>query len=349
METAHLLLQDGSLFEGFFPISPIENSVVGEIVFTTGMTGYVETLTDPSYAGQIIVFTYPLIGNYGVPPREKWESEKIHAAGVVIGQLSDEAHHAESEITFLEWLKQQNVPLICDVDTRALTKKLRSRGTMMGALTNKSSLSLPNAIPLETIQSVPIDKPKLYGKGKKRVLLIDCGVKNRILNHLLSFPIEVLRVPPGYDFSNEKYDGVMLSNGPGDPQQWPEAIAMVEKLLEGDKPVFGICLGMQLLALAAGSKTYKLSYGHRGQNHPCYSYEDQKCFLTSQNHGYAVDEKTLPKDWVVTHRHLNDQSIAGISHQKQPFFAVQFHPEAAPGPRETHILFEKFYQMIQAT
>ena len=276
LDRAHLLLQDGRFFEGALPLSTqaaiVDGgfSFFGEVVFTTGMTGYVETLTDPSYAGQIVVFTYPLIGNYGVPEPAKWESDRVQAAGVILAGVPSDAFHAEAKHSLLEYLEEQNVPLLCDVDTRALTKVLRSHGTMMGAITKKRELSFPAGIPDERVRSVAIKEPKLYGKGPKRVVLIDCGAKQRILRHLLAFPLEVLVVPPGYDFTAEKFDGVLLSNGPGDPRQWPDAILSVRKLLEQNVPIFGICLGMQLLALAAGGATYKLPYGHRGQNHPCY-------------------------------------------------------------------------------
>lgn len=313
--------------------------ISGEVVFNTGMTGYVETLTDPSYAGQILVFTYPLIGNYGVH-KDKWESKKVYARAVVVENLIDGYSHPKSYESFSQWLKKQNVPILSGVDTRELTQHLRTKGTMKGILqTDSSNKKVP-----ETEQPfITISEPKIYNHGaKKKVILLDCGAKENIVRSLVNRGLCVKRVPYDYDFTDEDYDGVVLSNGPGDPNDYKSSIDIVAKCLKGSKAVFGICLGNQLMSLAAGAKTYKLKFGHRGHNQPCMDEKNKKCYITSQNHGYAIDEKSLPKDWKVLFRNLNDNSVEGIYHISKPFFSVQFHPESAPGPTDTEYLFDKF-------
>ncbi len=339
---AKLVLKDGKSFTGEVPIWQ-EDSEAAEVVFNTGMTGYVESLTDPSYANQILTFTYPLIGNYGVHDTS-WESEKIHAKGVILSSLVNDYSHPLSSQSFLEWLKAQKVPLIFNLDTRALTRHLRTTGVVNGYIaSNQTKRSFKADKPL-----VSIDKPKLYKtKGAvKTVVLIDCGAKENIVRSLQSKKLNVLRVPHDYDFMQEKFDGVMLSNGPGDPENYQPSINTVKKLLEGNKAVFGICLGSQLMSLAAGAKTYKLKYGHRGHNQPCRDMKTGKCYITSQNHGYAVKAKTLPKDWEVYFYNLNDGSVEGIIHRSKPFFSVQFHPEASPGPTDSAWLFDKFVESL---
>lgn len=337
-QPAKLYLSDGVKFDGFSLTGEIE-SCTGEVVFNTGMTGYVESLTDPSYANQILVFTYPMIGNYGVQLGDT-ESPKLQVSGVIVSQLALEGSHEDSTSSLIEWLSSQGIPLLSGVDTRALTKHLRTRGTMLGGFSTKK---------LDTSKIVlgpnpkVIDKPITYNsKGKKSVILVDCGAKDNILQSLIGMDLKVLRVPSDYDYTSEKYDGVVLSNGPGDPTDYPETIAVARQALKGKKPVFGICLGNQIMALAAGAKTYKLPFGHRGHNQPCMELETERCFITSQNHGYAIDEKSMPKDWVVSFRNLNDKSVEGIRHKTKPFFSVQFHPEACPGPTDTEWLFDKF-------
>jgi carbamoyl-phosphate synthase small subunit len=309
------------------------------------MTGYVESLTDPSYANQILTFTYPLIGNYGVH-QARWESERIYAKGVVVSEQTLGWSHPKSVESFLQWLKDQNVALIHGVDTRELTRHLRSRGVVNGVITSKRTPKSPFKVekPL-----VSIDKPKLYKtKGAtKTVILLDCGAKENIVRSLNSRKLNVLRVPHDWDISKEKYDGVMLSNGPGDPVDYQPSIASIGRLLKGNKPVFGICLGSQLMSLAAGAKTYKLKFGHRGHNQPCRDELTGKCYITSQNHGYAVDKSTIPKDWKAYFTNLNDGSVEGIIHKTKPFFSVQFHPEAAPGPTDTEWLFDKFVESLK--
>lgn len=337
-----LYLNDGQIFEGQAPEWQTDR-YIGEVVFNTGMTGYVESLTDPSYANQILTFTYPMIGNYGVQPGDS-ESGKIQVSGVIVSDLALQGSHSQSVSSLLEWLRSQNIPILTGVDTRALTKHLRSKGTMLGAI----SAQPMNARGLKlSLKQVTVDKPVVYNpQHKKKVILVDCGAKDNILRSLLELPVQVLRVPVDYDYTKESYDGVLLSNGPGDPTDYPETIAIARKALKKGKPVFGICLGTQIMALAAGAKTYKLLFGHRGHNQPCMDESSQRCYITSQNHGYAIDEKTLPKDWQVSFRNLNDNSVEGISHRTKPFFSVQFHPEACPGPTDTAWLFERFAKAL---
>jgi carbamoyl-phosphate synthase small subunit len=341
-QPSKLYLSDGAVFEGRAPAWQ-SGSYAGEVVFNTGMTGYIESLTDPSYAGQILVFTYPLIGNYGVQPAVG-ESAKIQVNGVIVTEAALKWSHSGSEISLLEWLKSQNVPILSGVDTRALTKHLRTRGSMIGAISSEP-VKLDN---LELDFSAPtIDKPIIYNEGKARkVILVDCGAKDNILRSLLKLPVQVKKVPADYDYTNEDYDGVLLSNGPGDPEDYKKTIEVARKALKKGRPVFGICLGSQIMALAAGAKTYKLVFGHRGHNQPCIESGSNRCYITSQNHGYAVDEKSLPADWRVNYRNLNDNSVEGIEHKTKPFFSVQFHPEACPGPTDTSWLFERFYQTV---
>lgn len=346
--SAHVVLQSGEVFCGEAPAHQADVSF-GEIVFTTGMVGYTEALTDPSYAGQILVFTYPLMGNYGVSQLETWESQKIHARGVIMSELSTiySNHAATSSLT--EWLNAQGIPYLTGVDTRALTKCLRTKGVVPGAIA-KSHIKpekFENFEHIDWVHEVSIKEPQYYGSGDKTIIAIDCGMKENILRSLLQFPVRIKRVPYNYDFTNEEYDGVFISNGPGDPMRCQETVAIVRKVLAKKKPTFGICLGTQLMALAVGGKTYKLMFGHRSHNQPCLHLENNRAFLTSQNHGYAVDEKSLPSDWRVMFRNLNDQSVAGIIHETLPFFSVQFHPEAAPGPEDTQWLFEKFFESMR--
>ncbi len=347
MNASRLVLESGEEFAGFSP-SWQNDLYFGEVVFSTGMTGYVESLTDPSYAGQILTFTYPLIGNYGVPSSEMWESEKAQACGVVVGTTSPWMSHWDAECPFLEWLKEQRVPLITGVDTRALTKVLRRQGVAAGAILcgKKKIKTFPDQSQRHFVQEVSSLEKEVYGSGKKKVIAVDCGMKNNILRCLTKWPIRVVKVPHDYDYTEEEYDGLFLSNGPGDPLMCGKTVAILKKALEKKKPTFGICLGAQLMALAIGGKTYKLPFGHRGHNQPCRNLETDQCLLTSQNHGYAIDEKTLPKGWRVSFRNMNDGSVEGIRHKTLPYFAVQFHPESSPGPTDAEYLFETFYKML---
>ena len=342
---ACLRLADGSMWHGLSCAA--HASVCGEVVFNTGMMGYVETLTDPSYAGQILVFTYPLIGNYGVPQRTRWESKKIQVRGVVVTHLAHAWSHWQGTQAFSAWLASQRIPCLTAIDTRALTLRLRTHGVMLGAIEQTGA-----AVTIEdphTTNLVATVSPKTIiasGRGKKKVILVDCGAKESIARELIARGLMVVRVPYNYDYTTLKAAGIVVSNGPGDPTQCKATIAILKKNLERNRPVFGICLGSQLMGLAAGSATYKLPYGHRGQNQPCVVEGSARCVLTSQNHGYAVREKTLPRDWRVSFRNANDGTVEGIAHRTRPFFSVQFHPEAHPGPNDTNYLFDEFVKLL---
>lgn len=343
-----LVLANNQEFYGYSP-SWQKDTTFGEVVFNTGMTGYEETLTDPSYSGQILTFTFPILGNYGVGDGVSFESEKIHVKGVICQTVYDKPTHYLSNKTFLDWLKEHNIPIIWGIDTRELTKVIRSHGVIQGAImdiNSSSPKSFEDSMEIDWVSHVSPKTVTTHGSGKYKVILVDCGSKANILNNLLKFDTQVTVVPFDYDYTNLNYDGVFLSNGPGDPKLCTKTIDVLKKVLQADKPVYGICLGSQLMSLAVGANTYKLKFGHRGQNQPCIDVETKKCYLTSQNHGYAVDEETLPCDWVVSYKNLNDQTVAGIKHKSKPFNAVQFHPEAAPGPEDTFFFFEEFINLI---
>ena len=340
-----LILQDKTVFEGTSFGAPVDIS--GEVVFNTGMTGYVESFTDPSYAGQIVVLTYPLVGNYGVPSKETWESEKMQIAGLVVSEYSEQYSHHDAKESLAEWLKASGVPAITGVDTRALTKKLREHGVMLGVLTEKGhpmSFFDPNENNL--VAKVSIKEKKIYGNGPKKIIAIDCGMKENIVRSLMRYETTVIRVPWNYDFTNDEYDALFISNGPGDPTQCIATIEHIRKAMAANKPILGICLGNQLLALAAGAKTFKLKYGHRGQNQPAIESTSGRCYITSQNHGFAVDTKTLPQGWEEWFKNANDGSNEGIRHKSKPWRSVQFHPEACPGPTDTAWIFDEFIQSI---
>ena len=348
-----LILEDGTIFEGSAFGSNEETA--GEVVFNTGMVGYPETLTDPSYKGQILVLTYPLIGNYGVPKADMqngfdqaFESERIQISGLIVSQASSEHNHWNSAKSLHQWLKEHNIPAIEGVDTRALTKRLRKKGSMLGRLSfngKKGGFYDPNQDNL--VKDVSVKSPRTIGNGPKRIILIDCGCKNSILQNLLKRETTITRVPWDYDFLDERFDGLLISNGPGNPKMCGKTITYVQRALERQKPVFGICLGNQILSLAAGADTYKLKFGHRSQNQPCIRAGTKQCFITSQNHGYAVDQNTLPSGWEPWFENANDATNEGIRHKKYPFYSIQFHPEAAPGPMDTEFLFDEFIGSMQ--
>ena len=354
-KTARLILEDGTQFEGYS--FGAETSVSGEVVFNTAMTGYPESLTDPSYSGQILVSTYPLIGNYGVPQFTEqdgllrfFESDRIHIRALVVSDYSFEHSHWNASESLGQWLKDNGVPGIWGVDTRRITKIIRERGVMLGKLVIEGSPEPagfvdPNKENLAALVSTK--QVETYGNGKYRIVLVDCGCKYNIVRCLTKRNATVIRVPWDYDFTQIDYDGVMLSNGPGDPQQCGATIANIRKAIALGKPIFGICLGNQLLSIAAGATTFKLKYGHRSHNQPALMVGTDRAVITSQNHGFAVDTTTLDEGWEPYFVNLNDGTSEGIRHRTKPFFSVQFHPEASGGPVDTEFLFDDFIQNIE--
>jgi carbamoyl-phosphate synthase small subunit len=367
---AVLLLEDGTFFIGHgFGAT---RKTTGEVVFSTSMVGYPEALTDPSYKGQILTLTYPLVGNYGVPPYDLnfglplyFESERIQVQGLVIHELCEEPYHWASTRTLNKWLSDEGIPGICGIDTRRLTKKLRTRGVMLGILQVceagedldldnllKEAKNIPDPNLTDLVREVTVKEPAHYKvEGKNTVVLIDTGVKNSILRNFLKRGISVVRVP--YDFSAKeileyKPNGVVVSNGPGDPKKCVETINCVKELVE-KVPVMGICLGNQVLTLAMGGDTYKMKFGHRSQNQPALDLKTNRCYITTQNHGYAVDEKCLETSplecWFLN---ANDKTVEGVKHRNKPVFAVQWHPEASPGPYDTGFLFDTFAKLMEA-
>lgn len=353
LKKARLVLQDGTIFEG--TSFGYEQSVSGEVVFYTAMTGYPESLTDPSYKGQILVPTYPMIGNYGVPLGDKkdglpafFESDKIHCTALVISDYSFAYSHWNSEKSLGQWLKDQKVPGLFGIDTRALTKKLREHGAMLGKIIfTGQDVDFYDPNKENIVAQVSTSEIKEYGNGKYKVVLVDCGVKYNIIRHLLKRDVTVKRVPWNYDFTEEECDGIFLSNGPGDPAQCGETIENIRKMLGKHIPIMGICLGNQLMARAAGAETYKLKYGHRSHNQPVMEPGKNRCYITSQNHGFAIDDKTLPEDWEPLFVNVNDGTNEGIRHKSKPFFSAQFHPEASSGPVDTEYLFDEFIKNIE--
>jgi carbamoyl-phosphate synthase small subunit len=348
-----LVLEDGSEVVG--QSFGYEGSVNGEVVFNTAMTGYPESLTDPSYKGQILVLTYPLVGNYGVPGESLenellsfFESNGLHISALIISDYSFEYSHWNANKSLSKWLKDNKVPGIYGVDTRQLTKKLREAGTMLGkVIFDNEDVEWYNPDLDHLVAQVSTTERKVYGKGKYKIVLIDCGVKYNIIRYLLSKDTTVIRVPHDYDISKEEYDGLFISNGPGDPKKCDVTIANLSKAFEKDVPIMGICLGNQLMALASGANTYKLKYGHRSHNQPVIKVGTQKAYITSQNHGFAIDNSTLGKDWEPYFINLNDNTNEGMRHKTKPFFSSQFHPEASGGPTDTDFLFSDFIAEVK--
>jgi len=347
-----LVLEDGSVFEGYSFGCP--EGASGEVVFNTGMVGYPESLSDPSYKGQILVLAYPLIGNYGIPRCNglnglamPFESHRIQIQGLVVSQYSAQYSHWNAAKSLADWLKEHGVPALYGVDTRMLTKCLREKGIMLGKIVlSDENLELHDPNNENLVSLVSVKQPIRYEGGKKKVVVIDCGCKNSIIRSLLDRGVTVIRVPWDYDFYCEDFDGVLISNGPGDPKMCRTTIATVKKVMDGNYPIFGLCLGHQILALAAGADTYKLKFGHRSQNQPCMEAGTQRCYMTSQNHGFAVVNETLPEGWEPWFTNANDGSNEGIRHRTRPFMSVQFHPEAAPGPVDTGHLFDEFLRVL---
>ncbi len=352
---ATLTLSNGTTLTGesFGAQTPVS----GEVVFSTAMTGYPESLTDPSYQGQILTLTFPLEGNYGVPSDELdangisrlLESEKVQINGLIVADYSEQFSHWNAKGSLADWLIRNNVPAITGIDTRALTKLLRENGSMLGKITIGDSVdNTPMYDPAgeNLIGKASCKEVVTYGNGKYRVVLVDCGVKHNIIRCLLKRDVTVVRVPWNYDFTTLEYDGLFISNGPGSPAHCDVTVANIRKALSGSKPIFGICMGNQLLSLASGAKVYKLKYGHRSHNQPVQHVPSGRCFVTSQNHGYAVDNATIPTDWEPLFVNLNDGTNEGIRHKTKPFFSAQFHPEAASGPTDTEFLFDEFVKLL---
>lgn len=359
VKDAILTLEDGSLFAG--KSFGYEKAVAGEVVFNTAMVGYPESLTDPSYAGQLMVLTYPLIGNYGVPDTaigadgisKEMESERIHASALIVGEYSEDYCHWNACETLGEWLKREKIPAITGIDTRQLTKRLREHGVMLGKITFPDSEENPTAAydGINFVDKVSCKEIIRYNEGaSKKVVLVDCGVKHNIIRCLASRGVEVIRVPWDYDFNNLDFDGLFISNGPGNPDMCEETVMNIRKFISEteSRPCMGICMGNQLLAKATGARIYKLTYGHRSHNQPVRQIGTNRCFITSQNHGYAVDGSTLGSDWRELFINMNDGSNEGIIHKTKPWMSAQFHPEACSGPVDTEFLFDEFVKLLNS-
>lgn len=364
---AKLILSDNTKYEAKSFGAPTSKS--GEVVFATGMVGYPESLTDPSYKGQILVLTYPVIGNYGVPDSSFWESKSIQVSGLIVSNYIDTPSHFQSKKTLAEWFKKENLPLLEIKDTRAIAQKIRYEGAMLGKIVIKDDITfydpnVDNLVAKVSTNEVIISKPE--GQRKKTIVLIDCGAKDNIKRCFLKRGVNVIVVPWDFDpfipnlekqiktldtlgtldtiDTLPKIDALFISNGPGNPKMADKTIKIIKKSLENKIPTLGICLGNQLLALAAGGDTYKLKFGHRSQNQPCLLTDSSRCYITTQNHGFAIgDVPPNFKPWFIN---ANDNTVEGIIHEKHPFMAVQFHPEANPGPKDTEWIFDYFLERI---
>ena len=357
MKNVTLVLEDGTKFYG--KSFGYDAPVAGEVVFNTAMMGYPESLTDPSYAGQLMALTYPLVGNYGVPPfsieentlATFMESDKIYASAIIVADYSEKYSHWNAVESLAEWLKREKVPGITGIDTRQLTKVLREHGVMMGKIIFDDE---PDNIPeaayegINWVDRVSCKEIIRYNEGAgKKVVLVDCGVKNNIIRCLINRGVEVIRVPWNYDYTSMEFDGLFLGNGPGDPDMCEDAVNIIRKQMsQSRKPICGICMGNQLLAKAGGATIYKLKYGHRSHNQPVMEVGTNRCYVTSQNHGYAVDARTLGNDWRELFVNMNDGSNEGICHKQNPWFTSQFHPEACSGPVDTEFMFDRFVNCL---
>lgn len=356
-----LLLEDGSVYEGIS--FGANKSTAGEVVFSTGMTGYPESLTDPSYKGQILIFTYPLIGNYGVPDKKYWESPGIKVSGLIVSNYIDTPSHFQSQMTLSTWLKKEDIPALEIIDTRFLTQKIRVKGTMLGKIIFNKDIPFYNPDKENLVAQVSTKKIidlKPASKNKsKTILLIDCGAKENIARCLIKRGVRVIIVPWDFDpFAKISegvidkhpkgvklnFDAIVISNGPGDPKMAIKTIATIEKALVKKIPILGVCLGNQLLALAAGGDTQKLKFGHRSQNQPCLLVGSDRCYITTQNHGFSVNK--IPRGFRAWFTNANDGTNEGIIHNTLPIMSVQFHPEACPGPTDTEWIFDYFIEKI---
>ena len=358
MKNVTLVLEDGTKFHG--KSFGYDAPVAGEVVFNTAMMGYPESLTDPSYAGQLMTLTYPLVGNYGVPPFSVesdgiatfMESDRIYASAIIVADYSEQYSHWNAVESLANWLKREHVPGITGIDTRQLTKVLREHGVMMGKIIFDDE---PDNIPEAEYEGVNwVDRVSCkdiirYNEGAgKKVILVDCGVKNNIIRCLVNRGVEVIRVPWNYDYTTMEFDGLFLGNGPGDPDMCEDAVNIIRKQMsQSRKPICGICMGNQLLAKAGGATIYKLKYGHRSHNQPVREVGTNRCYVTSQNHGYAVDAKTLGTDWRELFINMNDGSNEGVCHKENPWFTSQFHPEACSGPVDTEFMFDRFIKTLE--
>ena len=344
-----LILKNGLSFTG--ENFGANKSSAGEVVFSTGMMGYPESLTDPSYKGQILILTYPLIGNYGIPDRKFWESDNIQVSGLVVSTYIDTPYHFQSQQTLGQWLKSENIPALSIKDTRLLTQIIRDKGTMLGKIQNKGNINYydPNSENMVEKVSIKNIEAQIVNKKSKNILLIDCGAKRNIERALLARNINIISVPWDFDLTNQKIlkhkiDAIVISNGPGNPIKADKTIINIQNLLKQNIPILGICLGNQLLAIAAGGETKKLKYGHRSQNQPCILNGTNRCFITTQNHSFEISK--IPKDFNTWFTNANDGSNEGIIHKTKPIMSVQFHPEATPGPHDTEWIFDYFLRKV---
>lgn len=349
---ATLKLENGMEFHGWS--FGYEGPCDGEVVFSTAMVGYTESLTDPSYSGQILCMTFPIVGCYGVPGEAVgadgisagFESDKIHARGLVVSDYSEEYSHWTAVKSLGDWMKEQKIPGIYGIDTRELTKVLRDNGSMLGIIVPEGQTrDFPVADPNKENQVAKVSCKEVLRYGNpdgKKVVLVDCGVQNSILRYFVSKGVEVIRVPWDYDFNTLEYDGLFIAGGPGDPAFCDITVGHIREAMKNDRPIFGICMGSLLMGRAAGADTFKLKYGHRSHNQPVRMAGTNKCFITTQTHGYALDDSGLGADWMAYFTNMNDNTNEGIRHKSRPFFSSHFHPEASEGPIDTGFMFEEF-------